>query len=211
MRDGTCRKVEAEYHPDPLAERVRYQIVEAELLQAIGRARGVRRDQSRPLTIIISTSVPTPLPIDRIIRSRALFDEASPIDAMMARGLLVELRKGFAQVVAAALDMQERQINDLLRRTPGLRERIKIRLSDTQMPIDNLPWAFAYLRQGISRWRIRLTETDRYACNIRLVGIPQNDEKLARAFLRTFNNLDPAILIPAVNNSSDRRAAGHEW
>lgn len=197
MRDGTSREALAEKHPDPLVERVRCQTAEAEVLQAIGRARAVRRDPSRPLTVIIGTSVPTPLPVDRLVRSKALRAEATPIDAMMARGLLIQLGKCFAKVAGAALGMQEREINNLLQRAPGLRDRVEDRFSDTQTPIDYLLLAFEYLRlRNVSHWRVRLTPTDRYTCNIRLVGIASGDEEAARAFLRTFHGLDPAELIP---------------
>jgi hypothetical protein len=199
MRDGTFRHATAERHPDPDVELVRRQIVESELLQAIGRARAVRRDASRPLTIIIGTSVPTPLPINRLVRSKALLDEATPIDAMMAQGLLVEPGKGYAGFVAAALGMQGRAISNLLQRAPGLRERVIARLSDTQTPIEYSLLGFEYLRRAnVSRWRIRLNPSERYACNIRLVGIAPGDEEAARAFLRMFNDLDPAELVPVI-------------
>jgi hypothetical protein len=158
-------------------------------------------DASRPLTIIIGTSVPTPLPINRLVQSRALFNETTPIDAMMARGLLVEPGKSFAQVVAAALGMQGRAINDLLRRAPGLRERVMRRFSDTQSSVEYSLLAFAYLRRAnVSCWRVRLNDSDRYACPIRLVGAAPGDEVAARAFLRTFDNLDPAELVPVSCN-----------
>ena len=43
LKDGTGYAVEADVHPDPTAEAVRWQICEGELVQAIGRARGVNR------------------------------------------------------------------------------------------------------------------------------------------------------------------------
>jgi putative DNA primase/helicase len=44
MADGTGRLALAYHHPDPQVEAVRFAICEAELIQAIGRGRGVRRD-----------------------------------------------------------------------------------------------------------------------------------------------------------------------
>ena len=41
-------KVEGNQHPDPRVEAVRWQICEAELIQAIGRGRGVNRDGRQP-------------------------------------------------------------------------------------------------------------------------------------------------------------------
>jgi len=47
---------ERRVHPDPEAERVRYQLVDAELKQAIHRARPVRRDDTTPVTIDVIVS-----------------------------------------------------------------------------------------------------------------------------------------------------------
>src|SRR6195256_791212 len=43
MADGSGRRALAYRHPDSQVEAVRFAICEAELLQAIGRGRGVRR------------------------------------------------------------------------------------------------------------------------------------------------------------------------
>ena len=43
LKDGTAHPVECDEHPDPVAEAVRWQICEGELVQALGRARGVDR------------------------------------------------------------------------------------------------------------------------------------------------------------------------
>jgi hypothetical protein len=58
------RTVESDYHPDPLVEEVRYQKMEGELIQAIGRARAIRRDESNPLDILVLTNVPIPIKVD---------------------------------------------------------------------------------------------------------------------------------------------------
>jgi hypothetical protein len=47
-------------HPDPVSERVRWQITEGELLRAIGRGRGVNRSAETPLDIHLWTDVPLP-------------------------------------------------------------------------------------------------------------------------------------------------------
>ena len=59
MADGTALAVEAvAYHPDPHAEAVRAASCEAELVQAIGRGRGIRRTAANPLKVILMTNVP---------------------------------------------------------------------------------------------------------------------------------------------------------
>ena len=52
------------FHPDPLVEEVRWSKSEGELLQAIGRARAIRRTKDNPLEINILTNVPLPIEIN---------------------------------------------------------------------------------------------------------------------------------------------------
>ncbi|MFT6907463.1 MAG: putative DNA primase/helicase [Oleiphilaceae bacterium] len=51
--------IEADYHTDPIVEEVRFQKTVGEIIQAIGRGRGLRRNKSNPLDILILTNVPT--------------------------------------------------------------------------------------------------------------------------------------------------------
>jgi hypothetical protein len=53
-------------HPDPLAEAVRKQVCEAELIQAIGRGRGVNRTAKTPLDVVILADVVLPVTIDQV-------------------------------------------------------------------------------------------------------------------------------------------------
>ena len=84
MRDGTGRKVEGNQHPDPRAEAVRRAICEAELVQAIGRGRGVNRGPNNPLQIDILTNVVLPIEVDEITTWSAI--QPSAEDVMRARG-----------------------------------------------------------------------------------------------------------------------------
>jgi putative DNA primase/helicase len=66
-RDGTVATVEADRHPDPLAEAVRWSIAEADLVQNIGRPRGVNRTAENPVEVVLLGNVPVPgLPIDEL-------------------------------------------------------------------------------------------------------------------------------------------------
>jgi putative DNA primase/helicase len=56
MRTGRGVAVEGPYHPDSRAEAVRRAICEAQLVQAIGRGRGVNRTDANPLQIDILTT-----------------------------------------------------------------------------------------------------------------------------------------------------------
>jgi putative DNA primase/helicase len=61
-RDGTVATVEADRHPDEIAEAVRSAICQDELLQAIGRARGVSRTVANPVEVILLGNVPGLVP-----------------------------------------------------------------------------------------------------------------------------------------------------
>ena len=61
--DGTTRTVDADRHPDDLADAVRGALVTAELLQAIGRGRGSQRGPATPLQIDVYGNTPLPLPL----------------------------------------------------------------------------------------------------------------------------------------------------
>jgi putative DNA primase/helicase len=84
MRDGSTTVVRSHQHPDWRAETVRWLICEAELIQAIGRGRGVRRTALNPLRIEVMCSIPLPLEVDEV----TTWDEIQPsrVRVMWARG-----------------------------------------------------------------------------------------------------------------------------
>lgn len=92
-----------ERHPDTTAEALRWLICEGELIQAIGRGRGVNRTADMPLAIDILTAIPLPISVDEA----ATFDqfEPTPLDLMASRGVIVSdtSAKGAWHVVAAVL------------------------------------------------------------------------------------------------------------
>lgn len=57
-RDGSAVSVNAETHPDPIADALLRSISDAEIIQAIGRGRGVNRDADRPLSIYLLGNTP---------------------------------------------------------------------------------------------------------------------------------------------------------
>ena len=75
-------------HPDPMVEAVRFAICEGELLQAVGRGRGVQRDLDTPLNVLILTNVPIPVPVDELTSWTELRDMIGPIEALAARGVV---------------------------------------------------------------------------------------------------------------------------
>ena len=84
MADGTFRPAETDRHPNVVAEAVRWHILEGELIQIIGRARGVNRTKDNPVDILVMTNAPLPIPVERLISAADL--DPSPADFMMAAG-----------------------------------------------------------------------------------------------------------------------------
>jgi len=91
--------VQSRKHPDDMAERVRRQICEAEVEQAVHRARPARRDAGLPVIIdIISTDVAVQVPVDHALAAHEL--PVNPDHIAEARGLLVETLAALQAVVA---------------------------------------------------------------------------------------------------------------
>lgn len=94
-RDGSAVSVNCETHPDPLVDALLRSISDAEIIQAIGRGRGVNRDADRPLAVYVLGNTPLqamqpdhveqwePLGSDREHFARAGIELASAAD--MAR------------------------------------------------------------------------------------------------------------------------------
>jgi putative DNA primase/helicase len=73
--------IDRERHPDAMAEAVRWQICEAEIMQAIGRLRGVNRTQDNPAEIVlIGCPIPEEIELDGI----EAWEAPTPIETMMA-------------------------------------------------------------------------------------------------------------------------------
>ena len=84
MADGGAIEAEADRHPDPIAEAIRWQICEGELLQIIGRARGVNRTAADPVDVLVLCDVPLPVPVDGTLSASDL--APSPAELMLAAG-----------------------------------------------------------------------------------------------------------------------------
>ena len=67
MRNGTSRTVRVLVHQDPKGELLRGAICDDELVQAIGRGRGINRGPANPLAVHILADVALPLVHDRIV------------------------------------------------------------------------------------------------------------------------------------------------
>jgi len=66
LRDGTGVAVLGDRHPDSFCESVRYQKTEDELIQALGRGRGVNRADATPLSIDLLFDTVLPITVDEV-------------------------------------------------------------------------------------------------------------------------------------------------
>lgn len=67
MADGTGHPVQGYRHPDLVAEAARWQVAEAGVLQAIGRARAVNRTAENPVRIEVWNDIALPLTVDAVV------------------------------------------------------------------------------------------------------------------------------------------------
>lgn len=116
------RKVEGgieygvEHHPDPLAEAVRWTICVGELVQALGRGRGLRRTEANPLQLDILTTQDAGIPINEF----GLFEhfETTAFEQMIVAGLVpqdIESRGGAvlaSEIVRELFDCDPKRVRD---------------------------------------------------------------------------------------------------
>jgi putative DNA primase/helicase len=100
LADGGVHRVSGEGHADATAEAARWSICEGELIQALGRGRGVNRTVDNPLEIDLLTDVVLPVTVDEVLA----WDDVRPSrrDAMAATGVVLEnaadMAKGFPEL-----------------------------------------------------------------------------------------------------------------
>lgn len=85
---GGVHSIAGEQHPDPTAEAARWAICEGELVQAIGRGRGVNRSAEMPLEIDLLTDVVLPIEVHEVLT----WEEVRPTDhdIMASTGVVLE-------------------------------------------------------------------------------------------------------------------------
>ncbi len=84
MANGETLDAEADCHPNQICEAIRWTIAEGEILQIIGRARGVNRTKADPVNVLVLTDVPLPLPVDATTTLAELAPD--PTELMLAAG-----------------------------------------------------------------------------------------------------------------------------
>jgi putative DNA primase/helicase len=88
LEGGKSHAVPGEVHADPTAEAIRWSICEAELIQAMGRGRGVNRTAGTPLQIDLLTDVVLPVTVNELVGWRELCPTRR--DRMALRGVVLE-------------------------------------------------------------------------------------------------------------------------
>jgi len=140
-KDGTVVTVEVDRHPDALAEKIRSTVCEGEIIQIIGRGRGVNRTAANPLEVIVLGNVPIG-PIDELQPWKSL----GLNDSLVATGgVWLSSSKHRAEAYgchARALESDGRRQPEVIRHSPIL-------TSNTEMA-GHLRQA-TYLRSGPGR------------------------------------------------------------
>lgn len=87
MTSGTDHLLKCRVYENSHAETVRRAVVEAAIIQAVGRVRGVRRGPHNPVEVfMVLHDTVTPMPVAEVVEFSSL--EPSAIDEMILRGLV---------------------------------------------------------------------------------------------------------------------------
>ena len=126
MKDNsTGPTVKCDRHPDPLAEAVRHQICEAQLVQAVGRARAVNRTEANPVDIDVLADVTLPtIPADTVLE----WNEAAPskIVEMAVEGVILTSPTDMVAIwpeVWGSVDSAQRSMKGFAAQLSGFEEK----------------------------------------------------------------------------------------
>ena len=101
MADGRTLPLMVETHADPIAEAIRWSICEGELIQAIGRGRGVNRTAETPLEIDLLTDAVLPLTVHEVVPWQQI--RPSRRDLMALEGVVLENAADMASLLSRSL------------------------------------------------------------------------------------------------------------
>lgn len=99
VRDGSGIAVRHSYHPDPDVDAVLYAIRDAELLQAVHRARGIRRGERTPVLVLVAADVCLDITAADAVTWDATFQRAWEARLAVARGILPDAWPDLARVL----------------------------------------------------------------------------------------------------------------
>ncbi|MBL6082093.1 hypothetical protein JMJ56_29380 [Belnapia sp. T18] len=96
MADGTGGTIEVRAYANPAAEAVSVAITDAEIIQAVGRCRGVNRTAADPVQVWLMADVATPLVVDELLDWRNMAPSA--VERMACRGIVLTSATDAAKV-----------------------------------------------------------------------------------------------------------------
>ena len=117
MADGSAVQTDADRHPDPIVEAIRWQVAEGQVVQIIGRGRGVRRTASNPVHVLALVDVPLPMPLAGTLDAADL--EPEPADLMLAEGGVVFVNARHAWTAYPNLWPSHNAADLAMRRSPS--------------------------------------------------------------------------------------------
>ena len=88
MADGSRRTILTRRFENPHMDAVRRAIADDNVVQAIGRVRGIRRTAASPVTVFLLSDVVTPYPLKAVTDWPSL--ALSPVERMAARGVILD-------------------------------------------------------------------------------------------------------------------------
>ena len=133
MRDGGIAIIKSPRHPDERAEAVRWQICEAELIQAIGRGRAVNRSADNPLHIDILTNYALPIVVDELTTLPLILPSFAEI--MRSRGAVPVVYRDMADAYPDLFNSRDAAEKALIREI-GISIN-DLRQNPRQTPIEN--------------------------------------------------------------------------
>ena len=117
MADGSTVQADADRHPDPIVEAIRWQVAEGQVVQIIGRGRGARRTEANPVHVLALVDVPLPMPLAGTLDAADL--EPEPADLMLAEGGVVFANARHAWTAYPALWPSHNAADLAMRRSPS--------------------------------------------------------------------------------------------
>lgn len=167
LRDGGPAVLRRVAHGEPEAELLRAAICDDEVIQAIGRGRGVNRTAANPLEVQVLADVALPLVHDRVLAWEAVMPDI--VQRMLLAGLAVD-SPADAAALHPELFSDEKQAQKAFERA-GFKRQIPIDNSYREMSLKSA----AYRRGGRGRswqraWWIDGTEDEARLCLEQAVG-----------------------------------------
>jgi hypothetical protein len=89
MIDGSRRGIEVDKHPDPFCDQVLQMIADDELVQAVGRARGVNRTADNKVQVIVMANRVLPVAVSKVVGSEELYPNRIEVALARNEGVIV--------------------------------------------------------------------------------------------------------------------------